>query len=165
MLGFDARPVSVTVGFRSDEITGRRCALDARAPDRAALASLYRVLAQWRGTQPFRWPDDATWAYLSGVSPGLIPSAVDAALVIFEEAGVVSREALGNGTEIQCLSTVRRDLAASLRYREGRREREAFEQCARWAVGAGPFELLQAIAGQVDDGRPAPPDARAVLNR
>ena len=164
-LGFDARPVSVTVGFRPDEIPGRRRALDACAPDRAALASLYRVLAQWRGTEPFRWPDDATWAYLSGVSPGLVPSAVTAALVIFEEAGVVSREALGDGTEIQCLSTVRRDLATSLRYREGRREREAFEVCAQWGVRAGPFELLQAIAGQPDDGRPAAPPARAVLNR
>jgi len=164
-LGFDARPVSVSVGFRPDEIPGRRRALDGCAPDRAALASLYRVLTQWRGTEPFLWPDDATWAYLSGVSPGLVPSTVDAALVIFEEAGVVSREALGNGSEIQCLSTVRRDLAASLRYREGRREREAFELCAQWAVRAGPFELLQAIAGQPDDGRPAPPEARAVLNR
>ncbi|HET8998017.1 MAG TPA: DHHA1 domain-containing protein, partial [bacterium] len=165
MLGFDARPVSVTVGFRSDEIPGRRRALDGCAPDRAVLASLYRVLAQWRGTRPFRWPDDQTWAYLSGVSPGLVPSIVDAALVILEEAGVVSREALDNGAEFQCVATVRRDLAASLRYREGRREREAFELCAEWAVRAGPFELLQAIAGRADDGRPAAPPPRVVLNR
>jgi single-stranded-DNA-specific exonuclease len=159
-LGFGERPVSVTALFRADEIPSRRRALDARAPDRAGLATLYRVLAQWRGDEPFVWPDDATWRRLSEALPHLVPSAVDAALAIFEEAGVASRETVGTRYEIQFLST-RGDLAASLRYREGRREREAFEECARWTVRASPIQLLQAVAGKGVDGQPAPPDTGA----
>jgi replicative superfamily II helicase len=162
MLGFGERPVSVTALFRSDEIPFRRRALDARGPDRALLASLYRALSQWRGDAPFPWPDDATWARLSEDLPGLVPSAVDAALAIFEEAGVASREAAGARYEIQLVSTSRRDLESSLWYREGRREREAFEACAQWAVRASPLQLLQAVVGRGDD-RPSPLDPRAVV--
>jgi single-stranded-DNA-specific exonuclease len=163
MLGFDDRPVSVTALFRSDEMPARRQALDARAPDRALLASLYRVLAQWRDEAPFPWPDAATWARLSETFPGLVPSTIDAALAIFEEAGVASRETAGARGEIQLVSTARRDLAASLRYREGRREVEAFEQCARWAVRASPVQLLQAVVGKDDDHQPASSDPRAAV--
>ena len=162
-LGFGERPVSVTALFGPDEVRARLRALDARAPDRAHLASLYRALAQWRADQPFPWPDEVTRTRLSEALPDFPPAAVDAALAIFEEAGVASREAAGTRGEIQLLSATRRDLAVSLRYREGRREREAFEECARWAVHAKSVELLRAIAAAGDHGPPARTDTPAAV--
>jgi hypothetical protein len=125
---------------------------------------LYRVLAQWSGSRPFRWPDDATWDRLNGIVHGLARTTVDAALVIFEEAGVASREVLDGRSEVQLFSTARRDLAESLRYREGRREREAFEACAAWAVQASPFDLLQSLAGNGEAGLRGRAGAHAVLD-
>jgi replicative superfamily II helicase len=160
-VGFTERPVITTVLFSSDEVPSRRRELFNRAPDRALLASIYRLLKEWRGDASLSWPDDAAWAYLSGALPDLAPSAVDAALAIFAEAGLAAGEALGGRSEIQLLSTSRRDLATSLRYREGQRDRAAFEACVRWAFDATGIELLQAAAGRPRDGEPAEAEARA----
>lgn len=149
-LGFNDRPVSVTVLFGPDEVPPRRAALNARVPDRPQLAALYRALAGWRGDAAVSWPNEETWAYLRAAVPGLTPGAVDAAFAIFEEAGVAAREVAGDHMDVQFSSGTRRDLTTSLRYREGRREREAFEQCAGWALGAGTIQLLGAIVGKRD---------------
>jgi len=159
--GFGPRPVNVTVLFSSDEVPARRRDLDGRAPDRALLASIYRSLRQWRGDGPFWWPDDAAWAHLNAALPDLAPATVDAALAIFEEAGLAAGEATGGRSEIQLLAASRRDLAASLRYREGRRDRAAFEECVRWAFQATGIELLQAAAAPAGAGVPAGADAGA----
>ncbi len=151
--GFDQRPVTVTVLCSPDEIPIRRSLLDARAPDRPLLASIYRVLRQWRGGESFWWPDDATWTHLGGALPDLTPTTVDAAVAIFEEAGLAARETIGERSEIQLLAASRRDLTASLRYREGRRDRAAFEECARWMFRATGIQLLQAAAGGAADAR------------
>src|SRR5207302_260068 len=115
---------------------------------REVLAAVYRELRRWRGDAAWAWPDDATWAHLSRALPDLPRSAVDGAVAIFEEAGLATREIVLGRSEVQLLPALRRDLGASLRYREGRRERDAFEEFARWALRAGGFELLQAAAGQ-----------------
>ena len=146
--GFDARPLMMTVLFRAGEIEARRRELAVRAPDRVVLAAVYRVLRRWRGDVPFAWPDDGTWAHLSGALPHLARPTVDAAVAIFEEAGLATREVVEARSEIQLLGTGRRDLGTSVRYREGERERDAFERFAHWAVRASGFELLQAAAGQ-----------------
>jgi len=146
--GFGARPVTVTLLFGADEMAARRRALGGRAPDREVLAAVYRELRRWRGDAAWAWPDDATWAHLSRALPDLPRSAVDGAVAIFEEAGLATREIVLGRSEVQLLPALRRDLGASLRYREGRRERDAFEEFARWALRAGGFELLQAAAGQ-----------------
>ncbi|TMI80402.1 MAG: single-stranded-DNA-specific exonuclease RecJ [Bacillati bacterium ANGP1] len=159
--GFGPRPVNVTVLFSSDEVPARRRDLDGRAPDRALLASIYRSLRQWRGDGPFWWPDDAAWAHLNAALPDLAPATVDAALAIFEEAGLAAGEATGARSEVQLLAASRRDLAASLRYREGRRDRAAFEECVRWAFQATGIELLQAAAAPAGAGVPAGADAGA----
>ncbi len=159
--GFGERPVTVTLLWRPEEIPARRRALDERIPQRSLLATLYRVLARWRGDQPFSWPDDATWAHLSETLPELVPSAVKAALAIFEEAGVAVREGAGDQSEVRLIPTTRRDLATSLRYREGRREREAFEASARWAVRASSLQVLQVAAGSLGTGEPAGAEAGA----
>lgn len=145
--GFDQRPVVVTVACSPDELPIRRSLLDARIPDRPLLASIYRVLRQWRGGEPFWWPDDVAWTHLKGALPALTPSAVDAAIAIFEEAGLAAREEIGERSEVQFLTTSRRDLGASRRYREGQRERAAFEEGARWLLRATGVQLLQVAAG------------------
>jgi len=146
--GFGARPVTVTPLFGADEMAARRRALAGRAPDREVLAAIYRELRRWRGDAAWVWPDDGTWAHLSGALPDLPRSAVDGAMAIFEEAGLATREIVDGRSEVQLLPALRRDLGTSLRYREGRRERDAFEEFAQWALRASGFELLQAAAGQ-----------------
>jgi len=151
-MGFETRPLALTVLFGTNEIDARRRELAARAPDREILAAIYRVLRGWRGDAPLAWPDDATWAALSGALPHLTPATVDAAAVIFEEAGLATREMVDARLEMQLLDVGRRDLGASLRFREGMREREAFDAFARWAVRATGFELLQVAAGAAGAG-------------
>lgn len=149
--GFGARPVTVIPLFGADEMAARRRALAGRAPDRQVLAAIYRELRRWRGDAAWVWPDDATWAHLSGAMPDLPRSAVDGAMAIFEEAGLATREVVLGRSEVQLLPALKRDLGTSLRYREGRRERDAFEEFAQWALRASGFELLQAAAGQGGD--------------
>ncbi len=151
-LGFDRHSVTVSLLFGPGEVAARRRTLNERAPDRDLLAAIYRVLRRGYGERPVAWPDDGTWAELSSALPGLARTAVDAALAIFEEAGLAAREVVDGRSEVQLLSTPRRDLEASWRYREGRRERDAFEDAARWAVHAGGIELLRVAAG--DGGGP-----------
>jgi single-stranded-DNA-specific exonuclease len=147
-LGFDRHPVTVTVVFGPDEVEGRRRALNERTPDRDLLAAIYRVLRRRHGDGPVIWPDDGTWAELSGAVPGLTRAAVDGALAIFEEAGLAAREVIEGRSEVQLLPVSRRDLTISLRYREGLKDRDAFEDAARWALRAGGIDLLRAVAGE-----------------
>jgi single-stranded-DNA-specific exonuclease len=154
-LGFNERPISVTVLFGPDELPSRRLALNAQVPDRPQLASMYRALASWRRDAPVSWPSEETWTYLRAAVPGLTPAAVDAAFTIFEEAGVGTREVVGDHMDVELASGARRDLTTSLRYREGRREREAFEECARWALRASTIQLLGAMVGKRDGDEPA----------
>jgi single-stranded-DNA-specific exonuclease len=151
-LGFDRHPVAVTVLFGPREVEARRRALNERAPERGLLAAIYRVLHKEYGERPISWPDDSTWAKLSVTLPGLVRSSVDASLTVFEEAGLAAREVVDGRSEVQLLSTPRRDLGISWRHREGRRERDAFEDVARWAFQASGIELLRAAAG--DGGGP-----------
>ena len=151
-LGFDRHPVAVSLLFGPGEVATRRRALDERAPERDLLAAIYRVLRRGYGERPITWPDDGTWAELSVALPGLARTAIDAAFAVFEEAGLAAREVVEGRSEVQLLSTPRRDLGASWRYREGRRERDAFEDVARWAFQASGIELLRAAAG--DGGSP-----------
>ena len=134
------------------EVAARRRALNERAPGRDLLAAIYRVLRRGHGERPVTWPDDGVWAELSGALPDLARAAVDAALAIFEEAGLAAREVIEGRSEVQLLSISKGDLTASWRYREGRRERDAFEDVARWALRASGIELLRAAAG--DGGAP-----------
>jgi hypothetical protein len=94
------------------------------------------------------WPDDGTWAELSGAVRGLTRAAVDGAVAIFEEAGLAAREVIEGRSEVQLLPVSRRDLTISLRYREGLKDRDAFEDAARWALRAGGIDLLRAVAGE-----------------
>jgi single-stranded-DNA-specific exonuclease len=146
--GFADRPVVVTLAFGPQDAAARRAMLDARCPDRPVLAAVYRALWQWRGGAAFRWPDEDTWAVAAAARPGVTRETVAAALAMFEEAGVAVREGSGGAMEVQLCAGRRSDLAASVRYREGAREREAFERAAAWLRDARAVELLWALAAR-----------------
>jgi hypothetical protein len=144
------RPVTVTLAAGADDRDRYRRVLDEEAPPRDMLVAIYRAVRDWRGHQPFGWPDETTWAHLSGAVPGLARRTVDAACDIFVEAGVATRETAPPGdapaSQMQlCPAAGRRDLAASLRHREGRRARAAFEAGAAWMLSAAPAEVERSL--------------------
>jgi single-stranded-DNA-specific exonuclease len=150
--GDDHVPVTLWVAFGRGDVEARRRALDQRVPGRDLLVKMYRALRAWRGDGTFAWPDDETWAHVSGAVPGVTRAALSAACAIFEDVGLAVRESVperlpgGPAWQIQLVpAEVRKDLGESFRYREGLREREAFEAFAAWIEQAGPAELLRAV--------------------
>jgi replicative superfamily II helicase len=141
------RPVTVTLAAGPDDPERYRRVLDEEAPPREALAGIYRALRDWRGTEPFVWPADETWAYLSAAIPGLARRTIDAACDIFVEAGLASRETIAAAACAVQLrpAAERRDLAASLRHREGRRARAVFEAASAWMLAATPADVERSL--------------------
>jgi single-stranded-DNA-specific exonuclease len=140
------RPVTITLAAGADDCARYRRALEERAPGRETLAAVYRALRDWRGDAPFAWPDDTAWAHLAAAVPGVAREAIDAACDIFVEAGLASRETGTGGSQVQLNPAAgRRELAASFRYREGRRAREAFEAGAAWMTGAATQDVERAL--------------------
>ena len=140
------RPVTITLAAGAYDRDRYRRVLDARAPGRETLVAVYRALRDWRGDQPFPWPDEAAWAHLAAAVPGLGRATVEAACDIFVEAGLASRESVPGGAHIQLYPGAgRRDLATSLRHREGRRAREAFEAGAAWMTTVLPSEVERSL--------------------
>lgn len=145
--GSGAHPVTVTLAYRDEDTQAVRARLDQRLPDRTTLLAIHRALWAQRGTEPFLWPGEEVWSRLVEAVPGLSPDAVWAACAVFEELGLATREtAPGGGWQVQLRSHQgRRDLMDSLRYREGVRERKAFEAFAEWAGRARASEVLRAL--------------------
>jgi replicative superfamily II helicase len=139
------RPVTITLAAGPADRDRYRRVLDAQAPERDALVAVYRAIRDRHGERPFLWPDDAVLADLAAARPTLDRAAVDAACEVFVEAGVAARETLPQGAQYQLCGEGRRDLAASLRYREGRRAREAFEAGAAWMLGVPAAELERGL--------------------
>jgi len=153
--GLDHRPVTLTLAFGHHDLEARRLNLDEVAPARDLLVKIYRALREWKGDAAFLWPDDDTWARVSAAVPALTRPAVAAACAVFEEAGLAARESViapggrvraGADWQVQLLPAEgRRELAASLRYREGLREREAWDVFCGWALAAAPADILRAV--------------------
>ena len=140
------RPVTITLAAGADDRDRYRRALDAQAPARETLVAVYRALRDWRGERPFLWPADEAWTRLSAAVPGLGRATVQAACDVFVEAGLATRETVPDASQIQlCAGAGRRDLAVSLRHREGRRAREAFEAGAAWMLGVSPSEVERSL--------------------
>ena len=136
-VGLDRRPSTVTLAFGADERAARRRdAGGSRAQPRPAGAALPRAQSVARGTAvPVAGRGDLDARARRGARASSAPS-VDAACAIFEEVGLAAREGTAAGWQVRLVpADGRRDLRASLRFREGVREREAFEAFAAW-VGA-----------------------------
>ena len=147
--GLDRRPATTTMLFGPQDVDANVRSLDERTPSRGLLAAIYRGLREWSGARAFPWPDEETWGRLSAAAPGATRGAVTAACAIFEEVGLVTRESVDGRWLVQLVPAEgRRDLEVSLRYREGLREREAFDGLARWIERATPGEVLQAAVGR-----------------
>ncbi len=145
-VGLDRRPSTITLAWAADDRAVRRRALGERCPDRVLLAALYRALREWRGVDPFAWPDNATWERVQATVPGATRATVDAACAVFEEAGLAVREAAESGWQVRLLPVDgRRDLGISLRYREGARQREAFDRFAAWLERSTPGDIERAV--------------------
>ena len=144
-VSLDRRPSTITLAFGAGGRAARGRAIDARCPSRDLLVRLYRVLHEWRGSEPFPWPDEATWARVHGCVPEASRATVGAACAVFEEAGLAVRESAGSGWLVRFVPVeTRRNLAASLRFREGARQREAFDGFAAWVERATPSEIQRA---------------------
>jgi single-stranded-DNA-specific exonuclease len=144
-VGLDRRPATVTLAFGAGGRALRRRAIEARAPGRDLLVRLYRALREWRGAEPFAWPDEETWARVQAAVPEAARATVEAGCAVFEEVGLAVRESVGRGWSVRLVpAEARRDLDASLRFREGARERAAFDAFAGWAERAAPGEIVRA---------------------
>jgi len=144
-VGLDRRPGVVTLAFGPQARAARRLAVEAGAPSRDLLVRIYRALRAWRGGSPFLWPDEESWARVSAAVPEATRGGVGAACAIFEEVGLAVREGAGGVWQVRLVpADARRDLHASLRFREGAREREAFETFAAWVDRAAPEEIQRA---------------------
>lgn len=146
--GLDHRPVTVTVAPGRDDAEARGACLNAHAPGREMLVKIYRALRDWKRDQPFLWPDAETWTRLSAALPEIPRESVGAACAILEEAGLAVRESAASGPvwRVQLVAVEgRKDLTASVRYREGLRERAAYGAFAAWARTASPAEITRAI--------------------
>ncbi len=145
--------VSLRLAWDRGDAEAHRRTLEERAPGRDMLVKIYRALREWRGAEAFVWPDEETWSRLSAAVPGVSRGAIGAACAIFEEAGLAARESVpgrpvgGPAWQIQLIPVeARRDLGTSLRYREGLREREAFEAFAAWVAQVGPAEVVREVS-------------------
>jgi single-stranded-DNA-specific exonuclease len=147
--GSDHRGVGVTLAYGPNDAEIGRRMLDDRAPGRDTLVRLYRALHEWRGEETFLWPDQETWARVRAAVPDAGRNTVGAACAIFEDIGIAARETAPDGRpgwQIRLLPRDdRRDLAGSLRYREGVRTRDAFQAFAGWAGTAPVSEILRAV--------------------
>jgi len=144
-VGLDRRPSVVTLAFGPQARAARRLAVDAHAPGRDLLVRIYRALRAWRAGGPFLWPDEESWARVRADVPEATRSAVGAACAIFEEVGLAVREGAGGVWQVRLVpADARRDLHASLRFREGARERDAFETFAAWVDRVTPQEMQRA---------------------
>ncbi|OLD42449.1 MAG: hypothetical protein AUI83_19305 [Armatimonadetes bacterium 13_1_40CM_3_65_7] len=143
--GLDGRQATVTLLYRREDLPRVAAALAERHPDREMLAAIYRIVrAEVERAGMAAWPDDRPDAALQ--REGIAPRAIGIGLDILAEAGVIQREYDGDRWRITLSGQERRDLLTSLRYAEGHREAEAFQEMSRWAFG--PLtDILKAVAG------------------
>jgi len=143
--GLDGRQATVTLLYGPDDLPAVEAGLAKRHPPRETLAALYNGLRAAVGQDgAASWPDDALAAALQPA--GVTAKTIGIGLDILAEAGVIQREYDGERWRITLPEVGRRDLTASVRFAEGRREAEALADLRAWAFG--PLtEILRAVAG------------------
>ena len=147
--GRDGAPAWIHLLYGARDV--RPCAevLSSAAPDRAKLVTLWRtLLALWRESGVIVLGDEAL-AALSCAREGagaLTDAEAAAGVGIFAELGLAQVEGWGDARRIS-LEPVRGklDLQSSVRFVEGQRSREAFEEFSTWALCAPADELRARI--------------------
>lgn len=150
--GRDNQHSSVHLIYNKQDADINRFILKSKSPDREVLAALYRVLQGAAGPQGEINETNAelaelTTAYLNSATiERFRPSAetISAALGVFYELGLISREKAGKARVIYLNPPPKGklDLTDSVRYNEGIIEREVFENFQNWAFTASEDEIL-----------------------
>jgi single-stranded-DNA-specific exonuclease len=137
--GLDGRQAVVDLAYDAGAVDAVVEAVAERHPPRDALVQCYHYFKELDRRGP--------WALPTVGEPGLSAKTLAAAAEVFLEAGVVAVED-GEGAAVRYVLVApegRVDLASSLRYREGARERAAADALRAWA-GGGAAAILAALA-------------------
>jgi len=141
--GGNRRAAVIELCYGAAAVAGCQAAVDARAPSREVLAQCFRAFKASSGGRSWTVPGDHPAQIPDS---GLTPEVQQASLEILIEAGVVTREAIGDEVRYTLNEGGRVDLRTSLRYREGERERAAWADLRAWATGPAA-RILADLAG------------------
>jgi replicative superfamily II helicase len=145
--GLSGKAATIVLAYSRRDLTPNRESLQERYPSRDRLVELYRTLrspADPSSRDGVLWPGEALDPALTAA--GWSPAATEAALEILAQAGVIQRELLEGRWRIELAGGPGRDLATSLRYQEGQRERDAQDAVLELAFGPASA-ILRVLAG------------------
>ena len=150
--GRDGRPASVHLLYSQRDARINERLLDAAAPCRSELVTLYRALQtiarHQRGAtgEPAFSASDLDVAQMCLAIDARHPvdeRSVPAGLAIFEELGLLALAGEGRDRRIEMSeSPAKVDLGSSIRYLEGLRERSEFAAFRNWALTAPARDML-----------------------
>lgn len=153
--GRDGAPATVHLLYSSRDARINERLLNAAAPERDELVTLYRALqTMWRsnlsqtGEQSFTASDCdiASMCLAIDARTPVDERMVACGIAIFEELGFACVSSVDGSRRIQMAeSPGRMELTASIRYLEGLRTRMAFDAFCRWALDAPARDMLARV--------------------
>ena len=153
--GRDGAPATVHLLYSSRDARINERLLNAAAPERDELVTLYRALqTMWRsnlsqtGEQSFTASDCdiASMCLAIDARTPVDERMVACGIAIFEELGFACVSSVDGSRRIQMAeSPGRMELTASIRYLEGLRTRMAFDTFCRWALDAPARDMLARV--------------------
>ena len=163
--GRDGAPATVHLLYSARDARINERLLDAAAPERDELVTLYRALqTMWRsnltqtGERSFSATDRDIAAMCLAIDARtpVDERMVESGIAIFEELGFTSVSGVEAARRIEMVENPgRMELTASIRYLEGLRTRNAFDAFRRWALDAPARDMLARV------NRPITPQAPA----
>ncbi|OUN85947.1 helicase-related protein, partial [[Collinsella] massiliensis] len=163
--GRDGEPATVHLLYSARDARINERLLDAAAPERDELVTLYRALqTMWRSnlTQTGERSFSATDRDIAGMCLAIDARTpvdermVESGIAIFEELGFTTVSGADAARRIEMVENPgRMELTASIRYLEGLRTRSAFDAFRRWALDAPARDMLARV------NRPITPQAPA----
>jgi hypothetical protein len=131
--GASGQAAIIDLRYGSEALGAAATALEQFHPPREVLVRCYHYLRDHSRGTSWAWPPEHAPDHGAA---GLTMDALNAALGIFLEAGIVTAEGGEGAVHYQVTDSAGRvDLERSLRYREGARERAAWSDLRAWAEG------------------------------
>lgn len=153
--GRDGRPAQVHLMYSTRDARINERILNASAPTRPELVTLYRALqTMWRshrretGETSFAASnlDIAKMCLAIDARAPIVEAAVPSGISIFTELGFMRTEGFGTDRRIEMVERPGRvELEESIRYLEGIRARREFDAFKDWALRAAASEMLARI--------------------
>lgn len=163
--GRDGEPATVHLLYSSRDARINERLLNAAAPERNELVTLYRALqTMWRshlsqsGERSFQASDRdiASMCLAIDARTPVDERMVESGIAIFEELGFTSVDGSDAARRIQMEeSPGHMELTASIRYLEGLRTRLAFDAFCRWALDAPARDMLARVNRPIMPQKPA----------